>query len=117
MNLYFCGMIGSGKTTLGNRLADLVGLPFRDLDHEMDGRLGYSFHRLVREQGWLAFRELEYAICRDFSRTDHSIICLGGGTVRVFRAEGKGGPEREAAELTVLLRTDPRFAGILPADA
>lgn len=82
MNVYFCGMIGSGKTTIGRRLAARLRLPFRDLDEEMDRRLGYSFHRLVHERGWLAFRELEYEICKDFSALDHTIVCLGGGTVR-----------------------------------
>ncbi len=82
MNVYFCGMIGSGKTTLGVRLAEELGLPFLDLDREMDRILGYSFHRLVQERGWVAFRELEYSICKDFATRTNSILCLGGGTVR-----------------------------------
>jgi shikimate kinase len=82
MNIYFCGMIGSGKTTLGKRLAHELRLDFYDLDREMNRELGYSFHKLVEEEGWLAFRELEYSICKRFAGLDDSIICLGGGTVR-----------------------------------
>lgn len=82
MNLYFCGMIGSGKTAIGSRLARRIGLEFCDLDREMDARLGYSFHRLVQEQGWVAFRELEYAICKEFAAKQGALVCLGGGTVR-----------------------------------
>ena len=82
MNVYLCGMIGSGKTTIGIRLAKELGMDFHDLDQEMDRRLGYSFHRLVKEQGWLAFRELEYKICKMFSGLSHAVVCLGGGTVR-----------------------------------
>jgi shikimate kinase len=82
MNIYLSGMIGSGKTTLGRRMAARLGWPFLDLDEEMDKLLGYSFHRLVREQGWLAFRELEYSICKSFVARAGSVICLGGGTVR-----------------------------------
>ena len=82
MNIYFCGMIGSGKTTIGKRLAQRLGLDFFDLDQEMDRMLGYSFHQLVEEQGWVAFRELEYSICKRFAGMDNAIICLGGGTVR-----------------------------------
>lgn len=82
MNIYFCGMIGSGKTTIGMRLSHLLGRDFFDLDQEMDRILGHSFHKLVQEKGWLAFRELEYSICKDFSRRNNAIIALGGGTVR-----------------------------------
>ena len=82
MNIYFCGLIGSGKTTIGKRLSNILGLEFCDLDQEMDRILGYSFHKLVQEKGWLAFRELEYSICKRFSQCENSIICLGGGTVR-----------------------------------
>ena len=81
-NIYLCGMIGSGKTTIGRRLAEELEWPFIDLDREMDRILGYSFHRLVQERGWVAFRELEYAICKRFARREKSLICLGGGTVR-----------------------------------
>ena len=82
MNIYFCGMIGSGKTTIGIRLSRVLGRDFFDLDQEMDRILGHSFHKLVQEKGWLAFRELEYSICKDFSRCNNAIIALGGGTVR-----------------------------------
>jgi len=82
MNIYFCGMIGSGKTSLGINLAKKLGLKFYDLDQEMDSVLGYSFHRLVEEQGWVAFRELEYSLCKSFARTSNAIIGLGGGTIR-----------------------------------
>jgi shikimate kinase len=82
LNIYFCGMIGSGKTTIGQRLAQQLQLEFFDLDREMDRILGYSFHELVQKEGWLAFRELEYSICKRFAKLDRAIICLGGGTVR-----------------------------------
>jgi shikimate kinase len=82
MKIYFCGMIGAGKTTLGERLARELSLPFFDLDREMDRELGYSFHRLVAEQGWVPFRELEYAICKRFAQASEGVFCLGGGTVR-----------------------------------
>jgi shikimate kinase len=82
MNIYFCGMIGSGKTAVGELLAQRLGWSSFDLDREMDRELGSSFHELVREQGWLAFRELEYKICKRFSQMDKTVIALGGGTVR-----------------------------------
>lgn len=82
MNIYFSGMIGSGKTTLGRAIAKRLKLPFFDLDQEMDNTLGYSFHKLVAEQGWVPFRELEYSICKRFAAEEGALCCLGGGTVR-----------------------------------
>jgi shikimate kinase len=84
-------MIGSGKTAIGERLAARLGRPFLDLDCEMDRELGRSFHYLVREQGWLAFRELEYALCKRFAAM-RGIVCGRGGSVatveRGVRAAG-----------------------------
>ena len=82
MNIYLSGMIGSGKTTIGKRLAQALDRDFYDLDQEMNRILGYSFHKLVEEEGWVPFRELEYSICKRFAKFENSIICLGGGTVR-----------------------------------
>lgn len=81
-NIYLCGMIGSGKTVLGERLAARLNRPFFDLDREMDRELGRSFHELVWEEGWLAFREREYALCRRFANLKGVVVALGGGTVR-----------------------------------
>ena len=82
VKIYFCGMIGSGKTTIGRILSRDFGVDFYDLDQEMDRILGHSFHRLVEEKGWVAFRELEYSICKRFAGMEQGVICLGGGTVR-----------------------------------
>jgi shikimate kinase len=82
MNIYLSGMIGSGKSAIGTLLAKRLRWSFFDLDREMDRELGGSFHELVREQGWLPFREREYRICKRFARMNGAVIALGGGTVR-----------------------------------
>ena len=82
MNAYLCGLMGSGKSTLGKMAARELGFKFMDLDQEVDRRLGYSFHDLVEAEGWLPFREMEYRICRDAARQSGLLLSLGGGTVR-----------------------------------
>jgi shikimate kinase len=82
VNVYLSGLIGSGKTTIGARLAVRLGRPFHDLDRELERMIGRSFHVLVREQGWLAFREVEYRVCRHFAALPDAVCALGGGTVR-----------------------------------
>lgn len=85
MNIYFCGLIGSGKTTIGRRIAEELRLAFYDIDQEIDRRAGCSFHLLVQQQGWIPYREHEYAICRDLAagaaETD-AVVSMAGGTVR-----------------------------------
>jgi len=82
VNVYLSGLIGAGKTSIGERLAACLGRRFLDLDREMERELGGSFHDLVRTEGWLAFREREYALCKRFAALSDAVVALGGGTVR-----------------------------------
>ncbi len=82
LNVYLCGMIGSGKTVIGERLAARLNRPFLDLEREIDRELGRSFHELVQEEGWLSFREREYALCRRLAHLERVVVALGGGTIR-----------------------------------
>jgi shikimate kinase len=103
-------MIGSGKTTLGERLAARMRRPFVDLDREVNHELGYSFHRLVAERGWLAFREVEYAIVKGIAAMRDVVAALGGGTVRyawnVDALRGTGAIVLLEAAATLTYRTD-----------
>ena len=82
MNIYLCGMIGSGKTAIGMEISRRLRWAFFDLDRVMEEEAGKRIHDIVAEETWLGFREREYAICKWFSKMDHSVIALGGGTVR-----------------------------------
>lgn len=81
-NVYLCGLRGTGKSSIGRLLATELEVPFVDLDAEVDRWLGYPYARLVAERGWLAFRELEYDVCKRLARRERSLVALGGGTVR-----------------------------------
>jgi shikimate kinase len=82
MNIYLSGLIGAGKTTIGRELAGRLGWDFDDLDLAMAALAGKPFHAVVEEEGWLAFRQYEYQICKGFASMDRAVIGLGGGTVR-----------------------------------
>ncbi len=102
LNIYLSGLIGCGKTAVGERLAARMGRPFFDLDREMDRELGRSFHELVREEGWLAFREREYRLCRKFASMKMVVVALGGGTLRY----AWNGDILRGTGVTVLLEAD-----------
>lgn len=82
MNIYFSGMIGAGKTTLGKGLAARLGWGFDDLDSAMEAMAGKPFRQVVADDGWLGFRQWEYRICKQFAQMSQTVIGLGGGTVR-----------------------------------
>jgi shikimate kinase len=82
MNIYLSGLIGAGKTTVGRELAARLGWEFDDLDLAMAALTGKPYHAVVQDEGWLAFRQYEYQICKQFARRERAVIALGGGTVR-----------------------------------
>lgn len=82
MNVYLAGMIGVGKTTLGQALAQRLGWAFDDLDLAMERLAGRTFREIVRDAGWLRFREYEYELCKQFAAYERTVVALGGGTVR-----------------------------------
>ena len=51
--------MGAGKTEAGRRLAVLLGLPFVDLDAQVEQRAGASIAELFRAEGEARFRALE----------------------------------------------------------
>jgi shikimate kinase len=82
MNLYLCGMIGSGKTSIGKEIAKRLRWPFFDVDQIMEKEAGKRIHDIVAEEGWVSYREREYHIAKRLSRLDRSVLATAGGTVR-----------------------------------
>lgn len=82
MNLYLCGMIGSGKTSIGKEIAKRLRWPFFDVDQIMEKEAGKRIHDIVAEEGWVSYREREYHIAKRLSQLDRSVVATAGGTVR-----------------------------------
>ncbi|KGO89467.1 shikimate kinase [Flavobacterium suncheonense] len=75
------GYMGSGKTTIGKKMADKTGIPFYDLDEIIEQKTGKTISELFSEQGEICFRKLEHEIFNDFIKNqDNFILALGGGT-------------------------------------
>jgi shikimate kinase len=82
MNVYFTGIIGTGKTTLAKGLEKRWGWQFDDLDQAIERATGKTIGKVVEDEGWLRYRSLEYSICKEYARMQHASIGLGGGTPR-----------------------------------
>ena len=74
------GLMGAGKTTVGRRLAERLGWPFADSDHEVEAAAGRSVSDIFADFGEAAFRDGERkVIARLLEEPRPSIIALGGG--------------------------------------
>ena len=81
MIVYLVGMPGSGKSTVGGEVAGRLGVPFVDLDAEIERRSGASVPEIFAREGEAGFRALEARELVDASRNDPSVVACGGGVV------------------------------------
>jgi shikimate kinase len=80
MHIYLVGFMGAGKTCVGRCVAGLLGLPFIDLDHEIEEREGTSIREIFSRCGEARFRLLENEELKRVSAGASHVIALGGGT-------------------------------------
>lgn len=80
-NLFLIGPMGAGKTTVGRRVADLLGLPFHDLDHIIEARSGASIPLIFELESETGFRRRECAVLAEFAALSGVVLATGGGAV------------------------------------
>lgn len=76
--LVLIGLPGAGKTTVAERAAATLGVPWRDLDAWIVGETGKSIVSIFAEQGEPHFRALERA-AMDVALREAGVIAAGGG--------------------------------------
>lgn len=77
----FMGPPGSGKSTVGPMVAELLDVAFVDTDALVEQRAGKPVSDIFLDEGEDAFRELERAAVADALREHPGIVGLGGGSV------------------------------------
>lgn len=80
-NVYLIGPMGSGKTTIGQRLAKILGLEFFDCDHELEAQTGASVSLIFDVEGEQGFRERETRMLEQLSERQGILVATGGGAV------------------------------------
>jgi shikimate kinase len=94
MRIFLTGFMGAGKTTVGRLLAERLGVPFVDLDPEIERRAGMNVREIFAALGEAEFRRLEReALAATLVHPD-AVVATGGGTAafeanaRLIRASG-----------------------------
>lgn len=78
------GMPGSGKSTLGKRLAKLLQFSFYDLDREIETSEGKRISEIFATQGEGYFRKLETSVLEGVLSRDESFVLSTGGGAPCF---------------------------------
>jgi len=77
--IFLIGFMGSGKTTLGKRLANLSGYSFADMDQIIEQKAGVAIPEIFRVRGEEVFRKWERDILEELSNREQLVISTGGG--------------------------------------
>jgi shikimate kinase len=80
-NIYLVGPMGSGKTTIGNRLAQKLGLTFYDSDQEIEARTGASVSLIFEIEGESGFRKRENHMLQELCALEDVLVATGGGAI------------------------------------
>ena len=80
-NIYFIGLMGAGKTTIGKQLAKQLGKTFYDADHEIEKRTGVKIPVIFDLEGEVGFRKRESAVIQELTQLSNIVLATGGGAV------------------------------------
>ena len=80
-NIVLVGPMGSGKTTVGRRLADEMSQDFFDTDYEVIAKTGVSIDHIFDIEGEEGFRRRESKILENLCQMSNIILATGGGIV------------------------------------
>lgn len=80
-NIYLIGFMGSGKSTIGRKIAKILKRPFMDSDNVIENRAGCTISDIFAQQGEAEFRRLERKCVLELSERPGIVLALGGGAI------------------------------------
>ena len=91
MIISLIGFMGSGKSSVGKELQNLMDCRFIDLDTYIEEKTGRNIPDIFASEGETAFRNMELEALKDIFAEKHSgnlILALGGGTLTNSQSAG-----------------------------
>jgi len=80
-NIVLIGLMGSGKTTIGKKIAEKLKMKFIDTDELIVQKAQKAINLIFAEDGELFFRDLESEVIEEISKQENIVISTGGGAV------------------------------------
>ena len=84
MRIFLTGYMGCGKSTIGRKVAALMGMNFIDLDKYIEERNFKSVPDIFAQEGEKAFREKERLALHEVAQFEDIVIGTGGGAPCFF---------------------------------
>lgn len=84
MRIYLTGYMGSGKTSIGKRVAKLLSYKFIDIDELIENIAGKTIPQIFDQYGEEKFREYEKIALHKTFDLKNAVIATGGGTPCFF---------------------------------
>ena len=81
MNIVLIGYRGTGKSVVGELLAQKLNRETISMDAEIVKKAGMSIPEFVEQNGWPKFRDLETEVARELAERDNIIVDCGGGII------------------------------------
>ncbi|MHA1299258.1 MAG: shikimate kinase [Candidatus Helarchaeota archaeon] len=75
------GFMGTGKTTIGEKLAKILNKEFIELDKFIEKIARKTIPQIFKDDGEIRFREYEIQACKEISNKENLVIACGGGVV------------------------------------
>jgi len=84
MRIYLVGYMGCGKSTIGRKVAEKLGISFVDLDKYIEERYFKTVPAIFAEEGEERFREKERISLLEVSQFENVVVGTGGGAPCFF---------------------------------
>ena len=80
MTLFLIGYMGSGKSVVGEKLADVLNYKYQDFDRYIESKENSTISYIFETKGEIYFRKAEGIYLEDVTSLSNTVVSLGGGT-------------------------------------